>query len=120
MMEDHAITATGMWEVINNNHEVIMIWATTVDAWVQFQKTRDTSRGLDDTGEADERLAQWETTAASFTVSGDTHIMTPLGTVYGPDDWEEANLTAWDNRRIPETTPNRTSTAKSKEKAYSI
>ena len=103
MMEDHAITATGLWEVINNNHEVIMIWATTVDAWVQFQKTRDTSRGLDDTGEDDERLAQWETTAASFTVSGDTHIMTPLpGTVYGPDDWEEADLTAWLSDNAPE------------------
>ena len=103
MMEDHAITATGLWEVINNNHEVIMIWATTVDAWVQFQKTRDTSRGLDDTGEDDERLAQWETTAASFTVSGDTHIMTPLpGTVYGPDDWEEADLTSWLSDNAPE------------------
>ena len=38
-MEDHGMTATGLWEVINNNHEVIMIWATTVDAWVSIKKT---------------------------------------------------------------------------------
>ena len=104
MMADHGIVATGLWEVVNNNHEVVMIWATTVEAWVQYQKNYDTTRGLDDTGEADERLTQWENRAATFTVSGDTHIMTPLpGTVYGPDDWEEADLTNWLSKNAPET-----------------
>jgi hypothetical protein len=103
MMEDHGITATGLWEVVNNNHEIVMIWATTVDAWVQYQKNQDASRGLDDIGDVDERLPQWENTAASFTVSGDTHIMTPLpGTVYGPDDWEEADLSSWLSEDAPE------------------
>ena len=103
IMADHGINATGLWEVVNNNHEIVMIWATTVDDWVQFQKNRDTTRGLDDTGNSDDRIINWENKAASFTVSGDTHIMTPLpGTVYGPDDWEEANLTTWLSDDAPE------------------
>ena len=103
IMEDHGITATGLWEVINNNHEIVMVWATTIEAWVQYQKDHDATRGLDDTGEADDRLLQWDATAATFTVSGYTHIMTPLpGTVYGPDDWEEADLTSWLSDNAPE------------------
>tara|TARA_B100000953_G_scaffold287263_1_gene269390 strand:- start:300 stop:1112 length:813 start_codon:yes stop_codon:yes gene_type:complete len=102
MMADHGINATGLWEVINNNHEVVMIWATTVEDWVQYQKNYDTTRGLDDTGTTDERLVQWEAGAASFTVSGNTHIMTPLpGTVYGPDDWENADLSSWLSEKAP-------------------
>jgi hypothetical protein len=103
IMADHGINATGLWEVVNNNHEIVMIWATTVDDWVQFQKNRDTTRGLDDTGSSDDRIINWENKAASFTVSGDTHIMTPLpGTVYGPDDWEEADLNDWLSDEAPD------------------
>ncbi|MCH1513063.1 MAG: hypothetical protein L7S58_05830 [Acidimicrobiales bacterium] len=103
IMEDHGITATGLWEVINNNNEIVMVWATTVEAWAQYQKNHDATRGLDDTGEADDRLLQWDATAATFTVSGYTHVMTPLpGTVYGPDDWEEADLTSWLSKNAPE------------------
>ena len=36
VMNDHGIHATGLWEVVNNAHEVVMVWATTVDDWVQF------------------------------------------------------------------------------------
>ena len=54
-------------------------------------------------GSSDDRIVYWENKAASFTASGNTHIMTPLpGTVYGPDDWEEANLTAWLSDDAPE------------------
>ena len=36
-------------------------------------------------------------------MGGDTHVMTPLpGTVYGPDDWEEADLTSWLSENAPE------------------
>ena len=85
-MTDHGIHATGLWEVINNTHEIVMVWATTVDDWVQFQKNRDTTKGLDDSGTVDERITKWEKTAASYILGGDTHIITPLpGTVYGPD-----------------------------------
>ena len=37
---------------------------------------------------------------AGFVTGGDTHLMTPLpGTVYGPDDWEDASLDDWLNPR---------------------
>ena len=102
VMTDHGIHATGLWEVVNNTHEVVMVWATTVDNWVQFQKNRDTTKGLDDSGTVDERIIKWEKTAASYIIGGDTHIMTPLpGTVYGPDDWEEANLNDWLSDQAP-------------------
>ena len=103
VMNDHGIHATGLWEVVNNAHEVVMVWATTVDDWVQFQKNRDTTKGLDDSGTVDERITKWEKTAATYIVGGDTHIMTPLpGTVYGPDDWEEANLNDWLSEEAPD------------------
>jgi hypothetical protein len=102
VMADHGIHATGLWEVINNAHEVVMVWATTVDDWVQFQKNRDTTKGLDDSGMVDERITEWEKTASTFITGGDTHIMTPLpGTVYGPDGWEEANLNDWLSEEAP-------------------
>src|SRR5947207_139234 len=56
----------------------------------------DAARGLDDDGEADERLVDWERAAAEFVTGGDTHVMTPLPrTVYGPPDWEDASLEDW-------------------------
>ena len=56
----------------------------------------DTTRGLDDTGVEDERLVKNHKLLASYVVSGDTQLMTPLpGTVYGPSDWEEANEQDW-------------------------
>ena len=51
VMTDHGIHARK--EVVNNAHEVVMVWATTVDDWVQFQKN-DTTKGLDDSGTVDD------------------------------------------------------------------
>ena len=102
-MLEHGIEATGLWEVINNNHEVVMVWATSVESWVQFQKNRDTTKGLDDTGVSDERISKWENSSAPYITGGDTHIMTPMpGTVYGPDDWENADLNDWLATNAPE------------------
>ena len=34
--------------------------------------------------------------SAEWVTGGDTHLMTPMpGTVYGPDDWDEASLSDW-------------------------
>ena len=102
-MLEHGIEATGLWEVINNNHEVVMVWATSVENWVQFQKNRGTTKGLDDTGVSDERISKWENSSAPYITGGDTHIMTPMpGTVYGPDDWENADLNDWLATNAPE------------------
>ena len=103
MRLEHGIEATGLWEVINNNHEVVMVWATSVENWVQFQKNRDTTKGLDDTGVSDERILKWENSSAPYITGGDTHIMTPMpGIVYGPDDWENADLNDWLATNAPE------------------
>ncbi len=96
MMRAHGHEPTGLYEVTNNQHEVVMVWATSVPARVQFHKDRDTTRGLSDEGVADQRIVDWERRSAEFVTGGDTHIMTPLpNTVYGPPDWEEAALTDW-------------------------
>jgi hypothetical protein len=63
---------------------------------VRLRQNRDAARGLDDDGDADDRLVAWERTAAGFVTGGDTHVMTPLPrTVYGPPDWEDASLEDW-------------------------
>ena len=89
-------TATGLYEVMSNQHEVVMVWATSVEAQVRFRQARDTTRGLCDEGVADDRILRWERRSAEFVTGGDTHLMTPLPrTVYGPDDWEDASLEDW-------------------------
>ena len=51
---------------------------------------------MGDQGDADDRLVAWERQSATYVTGGDTHLMTPLpGTVYGPDDWDEASLDDW-------------------------
>jgi hypothetical protein len=85
-----------LYEVLGNQHEVVMVWATDVAAHVALRQDRDTTRGLCDEGTADDRITAWDHVSASFVTGGDTHIMTPLPrTVYGPPDWEDASLTEW-------------------------
>ena len=96
VMEDYGVFPTGLWEVTTNSHEVVMIWATTVEKWTLLRKNFDTTRGLDDTGDEDRRLSENQQLLSSYAVSGDTQLMTPLpGTVYGPSDWEEADEQDW-------------------------
>ena len=96
VMEDYNVSPTGLWEVTTNTHEVVMVWATTVEDWTRMRKNLDTTRGLDDTGEEDRRLVENLDLLSSYVVSGDTQLMTPMpGTVYGPSDWEEANEQDW-------------------------
>ena len=87
---------TGIYEVLGNQHEVVVVWATSIADQARLRANRDAARGLGSEGEADERLVAWERTAAGFVTGGDTHLMTPMpGTVYGPDDWDEASLDDW-------------------------
>jgi hypothetical protein len=86
----------GLYEVLGNQHEVVMVWATTIPGQLRVRRSRDHARGLCDEGDADARLVAWETTSAEYVTGGNTHVMTPLpGTVYGPDDWEDASLDDW-------------------------
>lgn len=96
LMAEYGHRATGLYEVLSNQHEVVMVWATDLESNLRFRKARDTTRGLGDDGERDDRIVEWERAAAGFVTGGDTHIMTPLPrTVYGPDDWEDAALEDW-------------------------
>lgn len=96
LLAEYGHHATGLYEVLANQHEVVLVWATNLPANLRLRKVRDTTRGLSDDGEVDERIVAWERTSATFVTGGDTHLMTPLPrTVYGPDDWEDASLEDW-------------------------
>jgi hypothetical protein len=96
LLRQYGHEPTGLYEVTNNQHEVVMVWATDIPAHVRLHQNRDTTLGLCDEGEADERLVAWERRSAGYVTGGDTHVMTPLPrTVYGPPDWEDASLEDW-------------------------
>lgn len=96
LWREHGLEATGIYEVLSNQHEVVVVWAASIPAVTRLHASRDAARGLGDEAEPDDRLVAWERTAARFVTGGDTHLMTPLpGTVYGPDDWDEASLDDW-------------------------
>ncbi len=96
MMRDYGFEPTGLYEVISNPHEAVLVWAASIPAHVKFQANRDTTRGLSTEGEVDDRIVAWEQRSAEYTLGGATHIMTPLPrTVYGPDDWEDASMDDW-------------------------
>ncbi len=93
---DHGHEPTGVYEVLGNQHEVVVVWATSIAAHTRLRASRDAARGLADEVPSDDRLVAWERTAARFVTGGDTQLMTPLpGTVYGPDAWDEASLDDW-------------------------
>ena len=96
LLEDYGHHVTGLYEVLANQHEVVMVWATDIPSNVRLRQNRDAARGLDDEGDADDRLTVWDTVSAGYVTGGDTQIMTPLPrTVYGPPDWEDASLEEW-------------------------
>ena len=96
-MREYGHEPTGLYEVLWNQHEVVMVWATDIPSQVRLRQNRGWPRGLYDEGEADERLVHWERRSAEFVTGGDTHIMTPLPrTVYGPTTGRTpASTTGW-------------------------
>jgi hypothetical protein len=87
---------TGIYEVLGNQHEVVVLWSTSISSQTALRASRDAAHGLSDEADADDRLVAWERESANYVTGGDTHLMTPLpGTVYGPDDWENASLDDW-------------------------
>jgi hypothetical protein len=96
LLADYGHALTGLYEVTSNQHEVVLVWATDIPSQVRYRQNRDTTRGLCDEGESDERIVAWDAVSAGFVTGGDSHIMTPLPrTVYGPPDWEDASLDDW-------------------------
>ncbi len=92
----HGHEPTGIYEVLGNQHEVVVVWAASVAAQTELRAARDAARNLGSEAEPDAALVAWEQTAAGFVTGGDTHLMTPQpGTVYGPADWDDASLADW-------------------------
>jgi len=82
--------------VLGNQHEVVLVWAASVARQAALRKARDAAYGLSDEAAPDDRLRAWDRVSAGFVTGGITQIMTPLPrTVYGPPDWETADLTDW-------------------------
>lgn len=87
---------TGIYEVLSNQHEVVVVWAASIAGQTRLRAARDAALGLGDEAPPDPDLVAWERMAAGYVTGGDTHLMTPQpGTVYGPDDWDEASLADW-------------------------
>jgi len=96
LWREHGHEVTGAYEVLGNQHEVVVVWATSIAAQTRLRASRDAARGLSDEVPGDDRLVAWEQTAATFVTGGDTHLMTPQpGTVYGPETWDDASLDDW-------------------------
>jgi hypothetical protein len=96
LWREHGHEVTGAYEVLGNQHEVVVVWATSISGQTGLRAARDAARGLSDEVEGDERLVAWENRSATFVTGGDTLLMTPQpGTVYGPDSWDEASLDDW-------------------------
>lgn len=95
LLHEHGHELTGLYEVLGNAHEVVCVWATSVQAQAELRRSRDAARGLAG-GDGDDRLVSWEETAAGYVTGGGAEVMTPLpGTVYGPAAWEDASLNDW-------------------------
>jgi hypothetical protein len=93
---DHGHQLTGAYEVLGNQHEVVVVWATSIAGQTGLRAARDAARGLSDEVEGDDRLVAWEQRSVAYVTGGDTHLMTPQpGTVYGPASWDEASLDDW-------------------------
>ncbi len=83
------IHLTNLLEVVNNSHEVIVVWATYLENWVSLRKDFDTTRGLDDSGTVDRSLLEWQQRELGYVTGGHTELMTPRpGSVAGPRAWE--------------------------------
>lgn len=96
IMQEYGHELVGLYEVLSNQHEVVVLWATSIPAQLRLRRNRDTARMLCDEGEPDDRLLAWDRLSAEYVTGGDSHIVTPLpGTVYGPEDWEDASLDDW-------------------------
>ena len=51
---EHGHEPTGIYEVLGNQHEVVVVWATSIAAQTRLRASRDAARGLSDEVEADD------------------------------------------------------------------
>ncbi len=96
-MRDYGHEPTGLYEVMSNQHEVVMVWATrSADAGPPAAEPRHDPRVCATKARSTSGSSRGSAASAEYVTGGDTHIMTPLPrTVYGPPDWEDASLDDW-------------------------
>ena len=96
LMREHGHEAVGIYEVLGDDSELVLLWATSVEAHAALRRAEDRARGHGSGARADDRIAAWRATTLGYGVRGRAEVMTPLpGTVYGPADWEDADLSDW-------------------------
>ena len=87
IMEDYGHRLTGLYEVSNNRHEVIVVWATSIAARTAFHKARYTYARLVRRRHGRRSHREVGQDGAHLGDRGQERHMTPLPrTVYGPDD----------------------------------
>ena len=50
LMREYGHELTGLYEVLANQHEVVMVWATDIPSQVRLRQNRDAARGLERRG----------------------------------------------------------------------
>ncbi|HVU74199.1 MAG TPA: hypothetical protein VHE83_14635 [Mycobacteriales bacterium] len=99
LMHEYGHEMVGLYEVLGDAREVVLLWATSIPAQAALRRAEDRARGhgaRGTGGTVDDRLTSWRATTLAYGVHGSAEVMTPLpGTVYGPADWEDADLSDW-------------------------
>ena len=70
LLRDHGHQPTGLYEVLGNQHEVVMVWAASVEAETGLRKARDATYGLSDEGAPDDRFRAWGDLSARYVTGG--------------------------------------------------
>ena len=83
LMTEYGFTATGLYETLMTDTEVITVWAGDVAAHTALQRAEHSARHHIQDG--DERLVDWRSTAREFVTQWNAKLMTPHpGTPIGP------------------------------------
>lgn len=83
LMAEYGFAATGLYETLMTDGEVITVWAGCVDAHIGLQRAEHAARHHLPGG--DDRLIEWRHTAREFVTSWRSELMTPCpGILIGP------------------------------------
>ncbi|MSY76141.1 MAG: hypothetical protein F2659_02605 [Actinobacteria bacterium] len=84
LMAEYGFTATGLYETLMTDNEVITVWSGSVEAHTNLQRAKHASRHRLPAG--DDRLGQWRRTAREFVTDWRSELMTPCpGITIGPE-----------------------------------
>ena len=93
LMPEYGHEPTGIYEVLSNQHEVVVVWATDIPSQVRLYENRGWPAACTTTAIPTSGSLHWERRSAEFVIGGAGDDA--AATVYGPDDWEDASLDDW-------------------------